>query len=218
MPSEQDRLRSLGPLRPFDRALLLGDAPAVARDLLGGLLVRCEEDGSETVVRLVEVEAYRQDDPASHTFRGETPGNATMFGPPGHLYVYFTYGMHHCANVVVGPAGEGAAVLLRGAVVLAGDAHVDARRPRARRPVERTGGPARLTEALALDRSHDGVDLCDPAAPFRLATDGFEPAAGAVVAGPRTGVRLGADTPWRFHLAGVPEVSPHRRHPRAAPR
>ncbi|MFP5310037.1 MAG: DNA-3-methyladenine glycosylase [Actinomycetes bacterium] len=208
-------LRQLGRPRPFPRRRLVGDAPAVAHDLLGALVVRAEPDGSETVVRLVEVEAYRQDDPASHTFRGETPGNATMFGEAGHLYVYFTYGMHHCANVVAGRAGEGAAVLLRAGVVLAGDAHVDARRPRARRPVERTGGPGRLAQALALDRTHDGVDLCDPTSPVRLATDGFAPAAGAVVAGPRVGVRLAADTPWRFHLAGVAEVSRYARHPRA---
>ena len=212
---EPDGLRRLGPRRPVDRALLTGHAVDVAPAVLGLLLVREEEDGPDTVVRVVETEAYRETDPASHSYRGRTPRVVTMFGPPGHAYVYFTYGMHHCMNVSCEPDGVGAAVLFRAAVVLAGGDAVRARR--GPKPADRDllAGPARLTQGLGVDRDWDGIDLCDPTSRLHLATDGWRPAPHDVVTGPRVGVREAADVAWRFHLRGVREVSRYSRHPRA---
>jgi DNA-3-methyladenine glycosylase len=210
-------LRDVGVERPFPAAALSGDVEAAARALLGALLVRREPDG-RTVVRIVETEAYREDDPASHSARGRTPGNAVMFGPPGRAYVYFTYGMHHCVNVVTGGEGRGEAVLLRAGIVLEGQEHVRARRGSNRRGRDLLGGPGRLAQGLAIDRGLDGADLLADGAPLGLARDGWRPSPDEVVAGPRVGVRNAADRPWRFHLADVPEVSRYSRHPRAAPR
>jgi DNA-3-methyladenine glycosylase len=140
------------------RAWFSRPAPLVAAELLGRHLVRSWPDGSLSRVRLVETEAYEPDDPASHSFRGETPRTAAMFGPPGRLYVYLIYGVHHCLNVVTGPPGHGAAVLLRagqpldGLAAMAAHRHTDDVRLLCR-------GPARLAQALGLDRSHDGIDL-----------------------------------------------------------
>lgn len=218
-------LRRLGQRpRPFPRDELLAPAPASARRLLGAVLVRAEGEGAPTAVRIVETEAYREDDPASHTFRGRTPRNAVMFGRPGHAYVYFTYGMHWCVNVACEPEGVGAAVLVRAGVILegpglAGAAQVRARRGPRHRDRELLAGPARLTQALAVDRTLDGADLCvpDADAPLRLLDDGWRAPAEGIVTGPRVGVRTAADVPWRFHLADVPEVSRYTRHPKALP-
>jgi DNA-3-methyladenine glycosylase len=209
------RLRTLDEWRPLDVERLVGPAPDVARALIGALLVRREDDGHDTVVRLVETEAYREDDPASHSHRGRTASNAVMFGPAGRAYVYFTYGMHHCVNVVTGPDGHGAAALLRAAVVLRGLEHVRARRGERHRERDLLAGPGRLTQGLAIDRALDGADLLDPAGPLVLATDGWWPDESAIRTGPRIGVRHAADVGWRFHLADVPEVSRYARHPRA---
>ena len=206
-----------GRLRVLERDRLGGDALAVARDLLGTVLVRPDLDGTRVEVRIVEAEAYDETDPASHTHRGRTPGNATMFGPAGHAYVYFTYGMHHCMNVVCGPAGHGAAVLLRAGRVLAGHDAVRRRRPAARTDRALADGPAKLAAGLGLDRSWDGVDLCDPDAALWLGRDELVVDPGTVRAGPRVGVRQAADRPWRVWLDGIPEVSTYRRHPRATP-
>nr|WP_123393243.1 DNA-3-methyladenine glycosylase [Nocardioides aurantiacus] len=159
-------------------------------------------------LRLTEVEAYAgADDPGSHAFRGRTPRTATMFGPAGHLYVYFTYGMHHCANVVCGPEGEAAAVLLRAGEVVHGLEVARARRPGVRdRDLAR--GPARLCRTLELDRSHDGLDVRGE---LRLAG---VPVAD-VATGPRVGLRAAADRPWRFWAAHDPTVS---RYVAARPR
>ncbi|MDP9433263.1 MAG: DNA-3-methyladenine glycosylase [Actinomycetota bacterium] len=201
----------------YDRPVL-----DVARDLLGTVLVR-RTDAGVVAVRLTEVEAYAgETDPGSHAFRGSTPRNATMFGEPGHAYVYFTYGMHHCVNLVCGPAGEARAVLLRAGEVVEGVELAAARRGRAVRPRDLSRGPARLTVALDIDRQLDGVDVCDPAGPLHVragpepAAD-REPAAGPeIVATPRTGVSgPGGSIPWRFFLSGEPSVSPYRP---AAPR
>ncbi|HEX2027429.1 MAG TPA: DNA-3-methyladenine glycosylase [Nitriliruptorales bacterium] len=201
--------RAVVPRAFYDRAVL-----AVAPELLGMLLVRREDDGGETVARIVETEAYREDDPASHSFRGRTDRNAVMFGPPGHLYVYFTYGMHFCMNVSCEPDGTGAAVLLRAAAVLRGHEHV-----RARRAVhpdrDLLRGPARLTQGLAVGRGHNGLDVTDPTSPLRVEDDGWRPDRDTVLTGPRTGIRVAVEQPWRFWLDGVPEVSRHSRHPRA---
>src|SRR3954471_21744141 len=138
--------------RVVERDFLARDALVVAPELLGKVLVNGPCAG-----RIVEVEAYRSDEPAAHTFRGPTPRNQIMFGPAGFLYVYFSYGMHHCANVVTGADGDGQAVLLRAVTPLRGIEPMSARRhgrPRAAR------SPGKLCQAFALDRSHTGTDLC----------------------------------------------------------
>jgi DNA-3-methyladenine glycosylase len=179
----------------------------VARDLLGRQ-VRSEVGGVVVRATLVEVEAYRgADDPGSHAFRGPTRRNATMFGPPGHLYVYFTYGMHWCANVVCAAQGTAEAVLLRAAVVVDGAAAAAERRPGSS-VRELARGPARLTKALGIDGGLDGADLV--AGPVVL-LPGEPVAASAVRTGPRVGVAgAGAPTQWRFWVDGAPEVSAYR--------
>jgi DNA-3-methyladenine glycosylase len=191
-----------------DREALGKLSPDVAPLLLGAVLVSAL-DGAEVAVRLTEVEAYNgPDDPASHSYRGRTPRNAVMFGPPGFLYCYFTYGMHWCANVVCGPEGVATAVLLRAGEVIRGADAAAARRPAARRPSDLARGPARLASALALRREANGLDLCDPASPVRLESLG-KPGA-AVRSGPRVGITLAADRPWRFWLDGEASVSVFR--------
>jgi DNA-3-methyladenine glycosylase len=203
-----------GEPRPWDRERLRVPAPDAAVALLGGLLVRTEADGTETTVRIVETEAYREDDPASHSFAGRTARTAPMFGPPGTSYVYRSYGIHWCLNVTVEDVGVGAAVLVRAAVALTNHDHLHLRRRTARHPSELLRGPGRLAAALDLDGPRHGAgDLIEGVGGLRLADDGWRPDQGAVVAGPRTGVRAAAEVPWRFHLTGVPEVSPYRRHP-----
>ena len=207
-------LSVVGTPEPLARERLAGRSPVVAPRLLGCLLAS-DVDGGRVVGRIVEVEAYRESDAASHSRRGPTPGNATMFGPPGHAYVYFTYGMHHCVNVTCEPEGVGAAVLLRAVAVVTGTEVAVARRGGRSRPRELASGPGRLTQALGIGREHDGVDLLDPDAPLQLLRDGWVPDPGRIRRGPRTGVRQAADRQWRWWLDGVRAVSPHRRHPRA---
>lgn len=178
------------PLTPIARASLAGDAPAVAPELLNKLLVY-----GECVGRIVEVEAYREDDPASHTYRGRTARNDVMFGPPGHLYVYFTYGMHHCANVVTGPAGVGSAVLLRAVDPVAG---TEMMRERRNGRIALADGPAKLCQAFAIGPDHNGVDLCSGGGP-RLFDDGTPPPTTPLV-GPRVGISKAVDTPWRWRV------------------
>lgn len=207
-------LRTLGPLEPIDRSLLAGPAVETAQRLLG-MVVTSTIDGAVVSARIVETEAYRQDDPASHSYRGRTPRTEPMFGPPGLSYVYFTYGMHHCMNVSCEPDGIGAAVLLRAGVILEGLPGARARRKDTRdRDLAR--GPARLAQALGVDRRHSGLDLLDPASDVRLQSDGWRPDPSAILHGPRTGVRQAADRPWRCWVDDVAEVSPHRRHPKSA--
>lgn len=207
-------LRVLGPLRPFDRDLLAGPAPQVAPALLGALLVR-DLDGARVVARIVEVEAYREDDPASHSAAGRTARTEPMFGPPGTAYVYRSYGAHWCLNVTVEPEGVGAAVLVRSAVVLTGLDEVRRRRP-GRPDRELLRGPGNLARGLEIDAPrHDGGDLLAPAAEPRLASDGWQPPSGTVARGPRVGVRLASDVAWRWWCAAVPEVSRYVRSPRA---
>ena len=161
----------------------------------------------DVAVRLTEVEAYDgADDPGSHAYRGPTARNAVMFGPPGHLYVYFTYGMHHCCNVACGPEGKASAVLLRAGEVVAGHELARSRRGAAsERDLAR--GPARLCEALGIDRALDGADLTG-GGPIDL--DVPEVAVGPVATGPRVGLRRAADRPWRFWIEGEPTVSSYR--------
>jgi DNA-3-methyladenine glycosylase len=180
----------------FDRPVL-----DVAPDLLG--VVVCHAGVS---VRLTEVEAYDgPNDPGSHAYRGRTPRNVTMFGPPGRLYVYFSYGMHWCANVVCGPAGTASAVLLRAGEVVQGAELAQQRRGARVAARDLARGPARLTQALRLDRAHDGADLCDGA--IRL-DRGAPPETTST--GPRVGLREAADRPWRFWVEGDRHVSAYR--------
>ncbi|MEU6041850.1 DNA-3-methyladenine glycosylase [Actinomadura sp. NPDC047616] len=183
----------------------------VAPDLLGRVLAHRTDEG-EVAVRLTEVEAYAGPlDPASHAYRGLTPRTAVMFGPPGHAYVYFTYGMHFCVNLVCGPDGTASAVLLRAGQVIAGEDVARRRRPRSTvRDLAR--GPARLCQSLAIAREQNGLDVCSPGGELRiLAGDGpVDPP--LVRTGPRTGVNGGKETPWRFWIDGDPTVSPYRPH------
>ena len=160
-------------------------------------------------VRLTEVEAYSGEgmDPASHAHRGPTPRAEIMFGPPGRLYVYFSYGVHWCANVVVGPEGRGSAVLLRAGDVVVGEELARSRRPAARAARDLARGPARLTQALAIGPADKGADLLDAASPVRLHAG--EPPS-AVSAGPRVGISVATELPWRFWEAGAPSVSVFR--------
>jgi DNA-3-methyladenine glycosylase len=193
----------------LDRAELAVDVPAAAVRLLGCTLAADTPDGP-VAVRLVEVEAYRgDDDPASHSYRGRTPRNAVMFGPAGHLYVYFVYGMHFCANITCRADGQPGGVLLRAGEVVSDLALAHVRRPTAKRPAELARGPARLASLLGLTREENGLDVTDLASPVRLiAAPPVDPA--AVRAGPRVGVAAGHDTPWRFWLDGNPAVSAFR--------
>ena len=145
---------------------------------------------------LVEVEAYAPDDPASHSYRGRTPRNAAMFGPPGHAYVYRSYGIHHCLNLVCGPDGEGAAALLRAVEPTHGVERMRERRG-AEDPRLLCSGPGRLCEALAVTLAHDGLPLDAP--PFRLLPRQREP---DVVAATRVGITRAAELPWRYALRG----------------
>ncbi|MGV9276092.1 DNA-3-methyladenine glycosylase [Streptomyces griseosporeus] len=192
----------------FDRPVL-----EVAPDLLGRLLVRSTPEGPITL-RLTEVEAYDgQNDPGSHAYRGRTPRNDVMFGPPGHVYVYFTYGMWHCMNLVCGPPGKAGAVLLRAGEIIEGAELARTRRLSARNDKELAKGPARLATALDIDRALDGTDACAKGeTPLRILT-GTPVPPDEVRNGPRTGVSgEGGVHPWRFWQAGDPTVSPYRAH------
>lgn len=196
--------------RLFRREELALDPVDLARLLLGAVLEADMPDG-RVGVRLVEVEAYRGlDDPASHCYRGKTPRNAVMWGPAGHLYVYFVYGMHFCANVVGTEDGQPGAVLLRAGEVVEGADIVRKRRPNARGNGELAKGPAILTSVLGLAREQNGADLTDPESPVRLLVGERVPADN-VRSGPRVGVAMAMDTPWRFWIDGSPAVSTYRR-------
>ena len=167
-------------------------AVEVAPDLLGAEL----RAGPCSVV-ITEVEAYVQTDPASHTFRGRTPRNAVMFGPPGRSYVYLSYGMHWCMNVVTGRVGDGEAVLLRGGVATRGEPLMRERRPKATSRASLTNGPGKLTAALGIDRRHNDVDLLSGGAPVRLLRTPINGTM-AWTATPRVGISVAQDRLWRF--------------------
>lgn len=193
---------------PVGRAFYDRPVLEVARDLLGMVVVH------ETVaVRLTEVEAYAGDlDPASHAYRGQTPRNSVMFGPGGHAYVYFTYGMHFCMNLVCGPSGVASAVLLRAGEVVDGIDHVRLRRPGASdRDLAR--GPARLTKAMGVDRALNGADVTGRGSPLRVLRGAGVPDT-VVRRGPRVGVNAAAEHPWRLWIDGDPTVSTYRPHVR----
>lgn len=192
----------------FDRPVL-----AVAPDLLGRTLVRRTADGP-LELRITEVEAYEgESDPGSHAFRGRTARNASMFGPPGHAYVYFIYGMWFSLNLVCGPPGHASGVLLRAGEVTVGADLAAKRRVSAKFPRELAKGPARLATALDVDRSLDGTDLCAGSdSPLSVLT-GTATSSDQVSTGPRTGVGgAGATHPYRFWITDDPTVSPYRAH------
>jgi DNA-3-methyladenine glycosylase len=174
---------------------------------LGRHLVRRFPDGRLSVARIVETEAYREDDPASHSYRGRTARTEVMFGPPGFLYVYFTYGMHFCANVVTGTEGEGSAVLLRAAEPLEGLEEMSRRRGVAS-PLLLTSGPARLCQALGVDRALNGTDLVRGGALWLR--EGEPVARSDVVRSTRVGIRSAVDRRWRFFVRGDSFVSRSR--------
>ena len=204
----------------LDRAFFERPVLSVAPDLLG-CVVTTHSGRGPVSVRLVEVEAYDGlDDPGSHAYRGETPRNRVMFGAAGHVYVYFTYGMHWCMNLVCGPVGRASAVLLRAGEVVDGAELVRERRGGVRdRDLAR--GPARLCQALGIAAPHNGLDALDPRSPFMVRggdTNGSDvsPPRREVARGPRVGLRLASDRPWRFWIEGDPAVSAYRSHPRLA--
>ena len=195
---------------PLPPAFYERPATDVAPDLIGKLLVHDPDGTVETLRagRIVEVEAYRGDgDPAAHSRSGPTARNASMFGPPGHLYVYLIYGMHWCANAVCGPAGVGDAVLVRALEPVHGVRLMADRRSRSRR---RTGcrdlcsGPAKLTEALGIDGAHDGCDVTSSGG-ISICDDGWVPA--EVTPATRIGISRGTELPWRFYDASSAHVS-----------
>ncbi len=198
----------------------------VAPGLLGCVLEH-ETEAGLVAVRLTEVEAYEgAADPASHAYRGRTQRNAVMFGEPGHAYVYFTYGMHFCVNLVCLPPGTASAVLIRAGQVIEGVPLALARRSAGRsRPSvlaerELARGPARLCQALGIDRAQDGVDVCSAGSALRIRAGSGAAGGGPVQIsqGPRVGISVAADWPWRFWLAGDPTVSVYRPHvPRVRP-
>jgi DNA-3-methyladenine glycosylase len=198
----------------MERAFFDRPAVEVAPELLGCVLER-ETDAGLVAVELTEVEAYMgAADPASHAYRGQTPRNAVMFGPPGHAYVYFTYGMHFCVNLVCLPPGTASAVLLRAGKVIAGEELARARRERgngaiAERDLAR--GPARLCQALGIDRALDGADVCSAQSPLRISIPQGKNTC-RYDTGPRVGVSSGADVAWRYWVTGEPSVSMYRAH------
>ena len=196
--------------RPLPRSFYARSPLEVAPELLGKILVTQLGDGGRAVLRIVEVEAYLgQSDPASHAYRGCRGRAALMYGLPGKLYVYFTYGMHFCMNAVAHEPGDAGAVLLRAAEPLAGIAQMQANRGRERPPHALARGPACLTSALGVARQENGADLIR--GPVRL----HHPAEETdypVAAGPRIGIRHAADKPWRFFIPGHPSLSGSAKH------
>ncbi len=182
----------------LDREFFARPVAEVAPDLVGCVLT---VDGVGGVI--VETERYQEDDPASHSFRGPRGRARVMFGPPGHLYVYRSYGLHWCANLVCEPEGRGAAVLIRALAPLHG---IPTMRARRRGIADRLlcAGPGRLAEALAIDRHLDGVDALRPDGRVALSA-GVRP--GRIVVGPRIGISIATDRPWRFGLEGSPYLS-----------
>jgi DNA-3-methyladenine glycosylase len=171
------------------------DAPEVAVDLLGKLLVVDAVDGRVSG-RISETEAYTADDPASHSFNGPTKRNEPMFGPAGHLYVYLSYGIHCCANIVTGEVGDGQAVLIRAIEPVDGIDAMRERRP-GRPDRQLANGPGKLCVALGIDLSMNGLDLTDVRSSIRIIDDGIRPPSEPIV-GPRVGISKALDRPWRY--------------------
>lgn len=188
---------------PLPRSFYRRHPAEVAPELLNKILLR--DDGR--AARIVEVEAYAgSEDPAAHSFRGMTARNATMFGEAGHLYVYFTYGMHWGSNAVCGEVGEGLGVLLRAAEPLQGIERMRVLRPAARRDRDLASGPGKLSQAFGITRELDGADLVTGAGGIAIVSDGTPPPDDPVV-GPRIGISRAVEFPWRWHVSESLHVS-----------
>ncbi|HUR17470.1 MAG TPA: DNA-3-methyladenine glycosylase [Acidimicrobiales bacterium] len=199
-------------IRPVPRRFYRRDSPSVAPELLNKILV-C----GNRVGRIVEVEAYAgAADAASHGFRGRTRRNATMFGEAGRLYVYFTYGMHWCANVVCGVEGEAGAVLLRALAPVKGVDEMRAGRPAARHERDLCSGPGKLCQALGISGTHDGADVVAGREGIRILDDGTVPPS-SPEQGPRIGISVANEVPWRWWVPGDVNVSRHRGPRRRLP-
>ena len=195
--------------RTLPRSFYARDARELAPLLLNKLLVSRDASGEVLSARIVEVEAYRgAEDPGSHAYRGMTTRNATMFGPPGHLYVYFTYGMHWCANVVARERVEGSAVLLRAAAPVRGIEVMRSRRVKARRDRDLLSGPAKLCQAFAITGADDGTDVTIARGALRIVDDGVPPPTQPLVT-TRIGISAGKgdELPWRYCVPGDPHIS-----------
>lgn len=198
-----------------DGAELLAARPRDAAPRLLGWRLTVDDGDGVTSGRIVEVEAYEgSNDPASHAHTGPTSRNKVMFAPAGCLYVYRSYGVHWCANVVCGSAGQAGAVLIRAVEPTEGIEHMWPRRPKARTVNDLASGPGKLCAALGIDGRHNGVDLLDPRSPVRLLPPPTEPGVGEgargetrVLTGPRVGISKATGRPWRFGLAGNPHLS-----------
>lgn len=195
--------------QPLPRAFYRRHPVAVAPELLNKILVRADGRAG----RIVETEAYGgSDDPAAHSYRGKTARNATMFGAPGHLYVYFTYGMHWGSNAVCGEVGEGVGVLLRAIEPVQGIEQMRQLRPKARRDRDIGSGPGKLSQAMGISGELDGADLVTADRGVVIVSDGLAPPAEPVV-GPRIGISRAVDFPWRWHVPDHEHVSVRRRSP-----
>ncbi len=194
-----------GQLSVLPRPFYERDPRLVAPELLNKILVA--PDGRSG--RIVEVEAYcGTDDPAAHSFRGRNKRNGAMFGPAGHLYVYFTYGMHWCANAVCGDVGEGVGVLIRALEPLTGLDLMRRSRPGARRDEDLCSGPARLAQALGISGADDGADLVDGKQGFRIGDAGLAPPENPGIS-PRIGISKATEEPWRWYVRDNPHLSRH---------
>lgn len=178
------------------RTILLKSPQEVGRRILGSLLVRQLDNGNKIICRIVETEAYDQQDIASHSYKGQTKRNSVMFGPAGHLYVYFTYGMHYCCNIVTGQQGVGEAVLIRAVEPISGWEEIFRKRP-GKSKNELTNGPAKLTQALSIDKNLNGHDLLTDPLKLELLPEVNDK---LITVTRRIGIRQGQDKLWRYYL------------------
>ena len=191
---------------PLPREFYLQDTREAARNLLGQLIVRRLPSGEVLSGIIVETEAYLSGDPACHAYRGQTPRNSAMFGPPGHAYVYFTYGLHMMLNLVCAPEGQAEAVLIRALEPIEGIETMRQNRGGIAETRQMINGPGKLAQALALTRlSHNGLDVTDPTGELQVQPNEYP--AFETVATTRIGITQGIDLPWRFYVWGNPFVS-----------
>lgn len=191
---------------PIPREFYLQDTRTAAQKLLGQLVLRRLPTGETLSGVIVETEAYLTDDPACHAYRGQTPRNSAMFGPPGHAYVYFTYGLHMMLNLVCAPEGTAEAVLIRALEPVEGIETMRRHRGGIVETRQLTNGPGKLAQALALTQlSHNGVDVTDPASDLLVLPNKYPPF--DMVATTRIGITQGMDLPWRYYVAGNPYIS-----------
>ena len=195
-------------MTPLPREFYLQDTRTAAQKLLGQIVLRRLPTGETLAGIIVETEAYLTDDPACHAYRGQTPRNSAMFGPPGHAYVYFTYGLHMMLNLVCAPEGIAEAVLIRALEPIEGIEIMRRNRGGMVETRQLTNGPGKLAQALALTRlSHNGLDVTDPAGEL-VALPNDYPLFDLVTTS-RIGITQGTDLPWRYYVSGNPYVS-HR--------